>query len=240
MHNRKLWLTVVLFATAMAWVESSVVFYLRTMIDRIEPYQPYPLPVFGGLGLAELIRELATLLMLAMVGALAGKNFKSRFGYFLIAFGVWDILYYVFLKVLTGRPRSIGDWDILFLVPLPWWGPVWAPVAIAVLMFLWGTLVTQNESLGFPGWKICALNILGGIIALYVFMADAIQVALIGGSHRRMLPVSFDWPLFLLALILMALPVATSGFQSGKRRVLRQAEEFILGQNHESSLKTNL
>lgn len=220
MNNKGLWLTVVLFATAMAWVESSVVFYLRTMIDRIEPYEPYPLPVFGGLGLAEVVRELATLLMLATVGILAGKKFKSRLGYFLIAFGTWDIFYYAFLKILTGWPHSMADWDILFLIPLPWWGPVWAPVSIALLMICWGTLVTQNEALEFPGWKICALNFLGGVTALYVFMADAIQVALVGGSHRRMLPVAFDWPLFVVALFLMALPVLITARQTWKQSVV--------------------
>src|SRR5262245_43389925 len=128
------WGVVALFAIAMAWVEAAVVFYLRTMLDRIEPYQPNPLPEFGGLAKAELIRELATLIMLAIVGWLAGRTARSRVGYFLIAFGVWDIFYYVFLKVLTGWPRSLFDWDLLFLIPLPWWGPVLAPVSIAALM----------------------------------------------------------------------------------------------------------
>ena len=50
------WAVVVVFATAMAWVESAVVFYLRTMIDRIDPYQPNPLPVIGSLGPVELVK----------------------------------------------------------------------------------------------------------------------------------------------------------------------------------------
>ena len=87
------WLTVAAFAIAMAWVESAVVFYLRTMINRIEPYQPTPLPVAGGIGLAEAVRELATLVMLLMVGCLAGRNARTRLAYALVAFGVWDIFY---------------------------------------------------------------------------------------------------------------------------------------------------
>ena len=43
----------------MAWVESAVD-YLRTHIDRIVPYQPDPLPIIGGLGPVELVRELNT------------------------------------------------------------------------------------------------------------------------------------------------------------------------------------
>src|SRR5712672_793800 len=145
MNNRSRWLVVVTYAAAMAWVESAVVFYLRTMINRIEPYQVNPLPQIGGLGLAEMVREAATMVMLLTVGVLAGRNWRSRLGYTALAFGVWDILYYVFLRVMCGWPRTPFDWDILFLLPLPWWGPVWAPVSIALVMILWGTLATQSD-----------------------------------------------------------------------------------------------
>ena len=45
---------------------------------------------------------------------------------------------------MSGWPRSLFDWDVLFLLPLPWWGPVLAPVSIAVLMIVWGTIVTES------------------------------------------------------------------------------------------------
>src|SRR5882724_9691923 len=159
----------------MAWVESAVVFYLRTMINRIEPYQPHPLPLIGGLGPAELVREAATLIMLLMVGILAGRTWRSRLGYSAIAFGVWDIFYYVFLKVMCGWPHSVLDWDILFLLPLPWWGPVLAPVSIALLMILWGTLASgweEPRSERTSNLKVWSLNFIGAAVALYVFMAD--------------------------------------------------------------------
>src|ERR1041385_4587209 len=173
------WLIVTVFAIAMAWVESSVVFYLRTMVNRIEPYQMHPLPLSGGLGQAELVREAATLIMLLMVGLLAGWNWRSRLGYSALAFGIWDIFYYIFLKVLSGWPHSLWNWDILFLLPLPWWGPVLAPVSIALLMIFWGTLVCTWE---IPSrnhrseWKAWLLNFLGMTLALYVFMADSLGV----------------------------------------------------------------
>ena len=75
------WFTVVVFAIAMAWVESAVVYYLRTHIDRIEPYQANPLPLIGDLGPVELVRELATMIMLFTVGWLAGRTWRARFGY---------------------------------------------------------------------------------------------------------------------------------------------------------------
>lgn len=107
--NWKTWSVVVVFAAAMAWVESAVVFYLRTHIDRIEPYQTNPLPIVGGFGFAELMREFATLVMLFTVGWLAGNTWRSRAGYMLIAFGAWDIFYYVFLKVMCDWPKSLFD-----------------------------------------------------------------------------------------------------------------------------------
>jgi hypothetical protein len=195
----------------MAWVEAAVVFYLRTMIDRIEPYQATPLPVAGGFGFAEMMRELSTLVMLLMVGFLAGRTWRSRIGYSVIAFGIWDIFYYVFLKVMTGWPHSLLDWDILFLIPLPWWGPVLAPVMIAALMIMWGTFASQLEDVSIsaaPGWKAWLLNGIGILLALYVFMTDTLRVS--GGgvnALRELLPVVFNWPLFLVAWLLMAAPV---------------------------------
>src|ERR1051326_1970934 len=148
-HSRR-WLVVVVFAIAMAWVESAVVYYLRTMIHRINPYQANPLPIIGGLGPAEMVREAATLVMLFTIGVLAGKTWRSRLGYSAFAFGVWDIFYYVFLKVMCDWPKSLLDWDILFLLPLPWWGPVLAPVLIALLMIVWGTLASRFDRVRVP------------------------------------------------------------------------------------------
>src|SRR6476619_1365482 len=143
-RERSRWLTVATFAVGMAWLEAATVYYLRAMVDRIEPYQPNPLPIRGVLGEVELVREAATLLMLLTIGMLAGRTGRARLGYTAIAFGVWDILYYVFLRIICGWPRSLFDWDILFLLPLPWWGPVLAPCCIATLMILWGTYATQG------------------------------------------------------------------------------------------------
>lgn len=205
------WFTVVTYAAAMAWVESAVVYYLRTHIDRIEPYQPNPLPIVGGLGAVEFAREFATLVMLFTVGALAGRTWRARIGYMIVAFGVWDIFYYVFLKLMCGWPHSLLDWDILFLIPLPWWGPVLAPVLIALLMIVWGTLASQFERPGPPSlsnWRVWALNFIGVALALYVFMADALRVSNGGvDALRNLLPTQFNWPLFLVALALMAAPV---------------------------------
>jgi hypothetical protein len=205
------WWLVVLYAAAMAWVESAVVFYLRSMIHRLEPYQTNPFPIIGEFASVELPRELATLIMLAAVGALAGRNWRARLGYAVIAFGVWDIFYYVFLKKICGWPHGWLDWDVLFLLPLPWWGPVLAPVLISLMMIFWGTLITQYESGTAPGrfsWRAWLLNLVGVALALFVFMTDTLATAPYGfNAVRTTLPETFNWPLFTIALTFMAAPL---------------------------------
>src|SRR3954466_9621705 len=205
--ERGRWAFVVAFSIAMAWVEAATVFYIRALVDRIEPYQPDPLPMHGMLGNVELWREAATLVMLAMLGLLAGRTWRRRAGYAALAFGVWDILYYVCLRVMSGWPRSLFDWDILFLLPLPWWGPVLAPVSIAVLMILWGTLATQSGDHATDARWASALGWVGIMLALAVFMIDAWR-ALPGGRDAvlRVLPTAFNWPVFWTAVLLMASP----------------------------------
>ena len=212
--TRKLptYLALITFAVAMAWVESAVVVYLRTLIDRIEPYQPNPLPwSHAALGQAEFVREAATLIMLWTVGWLAGRNSRTRWAYTSIAFGVWDIFYYVFLKMIVGWPRTLFDWDILFLLPMPWWGPVLAPALISLVMIAGGALIVAFDQDDRPLWpspSAWMVSLVGALFALYVFMADAIRAAS-GGVEaiRNVLPATFNWPLFLVGLALMTVPL---------------------------------
>ena len=211
LHPKRRWTVVAIFAFAMGYAEAAVVYYLRTMVDRIQPYQTNPLPDIPALALPELARELATMFMLATVGALAGYTWRGRIGFALFTFGVWDIAYYLWLIPLTGWPDSIADWDILFLIPMPWWGPVWAPVSIAILMIAFGVLTTILEQAEPPIWPrriSMALCWAGIFLALYTFMADAIA-ALPGGPEavRTVLPQQFNWMLFAFAWLLMSVPI---------------------------------
>ena len=240
------WLTVVTYAAAMAWVESAVVFYLRTLVDRIEPYQPNPLPFAAGFAKAELVREAATLIMLLTVGILAGRNWRSRLGYFAIAFGVWDIFYYVFLKFLCGWPHSLLDWDVIFLIPVPWWGPVAAPVSIALLLILWGTLASGWEPLtpALSPWdgereasrrwvrRTWLLNAAGVLLALYVFTADCLPVAHRGTQAlSKVLPTHFNWSLFSVALMLMGAAVLEDLFAICRTKLFPVKPLLLQAQN---------
>lgn len=213
---RTCWLAVVVFALAMGWLEAATVYYLRVLVDRVEPYQSNPLPERAGLEEVELAREAATLVMLFTVGVLAARAWQTRLAYMAVAFGVWDISYYVFLKAMSGWPRSLLDWDILFLLPLPWWGPVLAPVSIAVLMIVWGTVLSQrmHPVSHASATRAAGLAGLGIALALYAFMADALHVMDEGvDAVRAVLPTTFNWPVFALALVLMAAPVAQVTWQ---------------------------
>jgi hypothetical protein len=203
-------LVVLAFAVGMAWVEAASVYYIRALVDRIIPYQANPLPIHGMLGRVELVREAATLVMLLTLGMLAARRWPRRLGYTAIAFGVWDILYYVFLRLMTGWPTSLFDWDILFLLPLPWWGPVLAPVCIAVLMIVWGSFVTQSPR-QLPATPLTAalwgLSGIGIVLALSLFMADSLRALHLGLDMRQVLPARFPWPAFCVALALMSAPL---------------------------------
>jgi hypothetical protein len=221
--ERTRWTIVIAFAIAMAWVESASVYYIRALVDRIEPYQANPLPINDTLGYVELWREASTLVMLATLGMLAGRTWRRRVGYAALAFGAWDIFYYVFLRIMTGWPRTLLDWDILFLLPLPWWGPVLAPVSIALLMTVWGTLATQSRDDAAEDRWAWALASVGIALALGVFMTDAWRALPDGrDAVMRVLPTSFNWPLFWLALLLMTAPVIHHVAVLPRRSVLRQ------------------
>ena len=50
-----------------------------------------------------------------------------------IVFGAWDLSFYATLRVLTGWPASLMTWDLLFLIPVPWVGPVLAPSIVSIM-----------------------------------------------------------------------------------------------------------
>ena len=137
------WIT--LFSIAMGLLETVVVIYLR------EIYYPdgfaFPLrPIAPNLIVAELLRELATMIMLLSIGFIATEKASARFAWFIFSFAVWDIFYYVFLKLFLGWPESLFTWDVLFLIPTTWVGPVISPVINAFTMILLAVLLLFNDS----------------------------------------------------------------------------------------------
>jgi len=187
----------VIFAVAMGFLEAAVVVYLR-QIFYPDGY-PFPLKMIPmNLLRVELAREFSTMIMLIAVAALAGRRFWERFGYFIVMFGVWDIFYYVWLKVAIGWPATISDWDILFLIPLPWIGPVIAPVLISILMIIAGMIIARlfaNDQVFRPTLLAWILSLIGTGVILFSFMRDTDATL-----HQHM-PSPYLYSFLLIGLI---------------------------------------
>ena len=95
--------------------------------------------------MVEILREAATIIMLITLAWAAGTNFKEKLAYFLLSFAVWDIFYYIFLYLLSGRPNSLKELDLLFLIPVAWIGPVITPVAISLIMIYLSILLLSHH-----------------------------------------------------------------------------------------------
>ena len=208
--KRFLWVSV--YAATMAYLEAAVVVYLRALLGLTDITDVDV--SLGPYGFVEIGREAATIVMLAAVGWMAGHHGKERWAYGLFAFGLWDVFYYIWLRVLLSWPDSLLGWDLLFLIPLPWWGPVLAPVLIAVLICVAAVMAVRRMERGqrIEITPLRLATVLGGtLLALYVFMSDAIHALLTGPVDWNMLrPTPFKWPLFLVALVMMALPTLAS------------------------------
>jgi len=144
----------VVFSIAFAYIESAVVVYLRAI------FHPngftFPLEVFGvtaeakRLLLTEIGREAATIVLILTAAWLFGRLRQERVAYFLAIFAVWDVFYYVWLKVLLDWPASIMDWDVLFLIPVLWASPVLYPVLVSALMFAFAVAILHRCARGRP------------------------------------------------------------------------------------------
>ncbi len=186
------------FGISMAFIESAVVVYLRALYYPDGFSFPLKLMTNNLMGI-EVLREGATIFMLLSVAALAGKRFWERFAYFIFCFGIWDIFYYVWLKFLIDWPLSIVEWDILFLIPLPWIGPVIAPVTISVLMIISGVVIVRLFDRGYdfkPTISSVILFLIGSGIILYSFMRD------IGAALHQKEPLPYLYELLIIGALL--------------------------------------
>ena len=199
-----LWLA--LFAIAMAQVEAALVVHLRAVYYPGHPLRIFPLELMSHRDLGmELVRELATLVMILTVALLAGQGPTRVFAAFVLVFGLWDLFYYVWLKLMIGWPVSWREWDVLFLLPWPWLGPWLAPALIALLFVLWGggILLLEREVRFSRGSTL--LFLLGVLLALLAFLLPALPLVVEGEQAiRHFQPAGFPWPFYLIGYLLMA------------------------------------
>lgn len=198
---------VAVYAIAMAYVEAAVVVYLREVHGIEDIVRDLPERT-DRLTAIEVGREAATMVMLLAVGWIAGRRVQDRLGLFVFAFGAWDIAYYAWLALFEGWPRSPLDWDVLFLIPLPWWGPVLAPTLIAAMMCVGGAAAVAGADRGVSWrltWANAAVAGAGIAVVLYTFMADALAALPDGfDAVRAARPSAFQWPLFAVGFLAMS------------------------------------
>ncbi len=213
------------FGVGMALLEAVVVVYLRRL------YYPdgfsFPLKNMDwNIYMIEILREVGTMLMLVCVSALAAENFATWLAYFIFNFAVWDIFYYVWLKVLLNWPSSFLEWDILFLIPITWDGPVLSPLLCTLAMIALALVILINHQQG-KQVKLDARDwglLLGGSALVFIsfiwnytgFMLQGgyfKDMATLGGNEAFLqasaafLPPDFQWGIFLVGYALLWLAI---------------------------------
>lgn len=209
----------IIFSIAMGYLESAVVVYLRAI------YYPegftFPLmPIDSTIAITEFWREVATIIMLLGIGVLIGKSTAQRLAYFLLSFAIWDIFYYVFLYVLLEWPESIITWDVLFLVPIPWVGPVITPIIVSLLMIILSyCLVYFNKKLNLVEW---IFFILGSLVVISSWVIDFLIFCSsrttngawtlssdynLFDTSEPYIPDTFNWWIFTIGVVMITVTI---------------------------------
>ncbi len=203
---------VVVFSIAFANIEASVVVYLRHIFHPDGFH--FPMIVLGEgphwrrFLFTEIGREAATMVLILTTAWLSGRNRQQQFAYFLTIFAVWDIFYYVWLKVLLDWPASIMDWDILFLIPVTWASPVLYPVLISITLIGFAVAILYRCSCGrpiratLPDWlAFCA----AGLLVVVSFCLPGLHITEQDFASYFYLPLFAAGYLFGLAIFLKCL-----------------------------------
>ena len=198
-----------LCAVAMALLEAVVVIYMRQLYYPEQPLELFPLEFLTRYDpMVELSREVSTIVMIITVAFLAERqSLTRRFAAFVYIFGLWDVFYYAWLKILLGWPRTWLEWDVLFLIPVIWLGPWICPAAIGLMFVGWGAMVLgSSQRIVFSGRHV-ALFIVGAALGLVAFMQPGASFVM--RVDRRALvgyvPGHFSWTLYSLGYCMMTL-----------------------------------
>lgn len=202
------------FSVAFACIEAAVVHYLHLHFYPEGfgfPIVQWPMELY----LVEMAREFSTVVVLAAVSILAAVGWWQRIAFFMFMFGVWDIFYYLWLVPFEGWPPSLFTPDLLFLLPVPWVGPVIAPVIVSLGLILSAWLIIHLErkrEVFAPGFGTIVLIFAGWLIILLSFMWHAPSVLETGATGP------FRWDLFLLGTVLWFLALAGEKLRDEKSK----------------------
>lgn len=211
-HHKILWLTI--FAVAIAYLEATVVVYLRQIYYPDNLQVLFPPKMFSSFNLVvEIFREAATIIIMLSIAFLIERKNRTRiFAAFIFQFGVWDIFYYIWLTVTIGWPISLMEWDILFLIPWAWLGPWICPVLISILFIVWSAKVLLSGKEYILSKLNLWLFIFGSILGLISFLQPAIPFIINNRveDFQYFIPGNFWWWLFIPGYLLMTVGLAKS------------------------------
>jgi len=220
---RKVW-NATAFAVTMAYLESTIVVYLRRLYYHQRSGFDFPMVIIDTPTLLlEVGREACTMVMLATFGIAAGRTNAGKLAFFLFLFGVWDIFYYIWLKVFLNWPPSLLTWDVLFLIPVPWVGPVLAPVSVACTMIGMALVLLRLEERGpvlAAGRRVWLAQVVAALIIIASFTMDVIpRLDAQGTLLAQWVPTTYDWEKLLAGL---ALSIGTFSFWAWRVRRSQQ------------------
>ena len=207
-------ISVILFAIAMGLLEAICVVYIRQIIFPPDGNLANT-PISNFNFALEAIRESMTIIMLTTVSIVSAYNWRTRLAMFFLAFGIWDILYYVGLKIFLDWPASIMDWDTLFLIPVAWYSPILVPVLISLYFIIGSIFIILKEGNGTKlrfNFTVVILQFLGFVVWFYSFIQHSSTMSEIGYANAE-----YSWALFFLGLIL-GVSSLTIAFQLGKKQ----------------------
>jgi len=129
----------------------------------------------------------------------------------MLIFAVWDLFYYVWLKVLLDWPATLMDWDVLFLIPVAWASPVLYPVLISMAMFAFAVAMLYRSAQDRP-LRVTRGDLLGWLTAAVIIV---VSFCLVGMQIDQPDYAShFYPPLFALGYALGVTVSARSLFRS--------------------------
>ncbi len=233
-------LPALVFGISFGILEAIIVIYLR-QIYYPDGFQ-FPLVFLAPEMIAvEIVREFCTIVMLGVIGWICGKRLMQKFSFFIFTFGVWDIFYYLALKTFLDWPESLFTWDVLFLIPVTWIGPVLAPVICSfgmIIISLVSVYLDENISVLRLTLSEKLIIILGVFIILYTFIYDYGRIVIENGFLSQLftladneefwniitnyIPQHFNWLLFALGCLTIAI-----SYGSAFWRVVRESKKNI-------------
>lgn len=219
----KRFLPATIFGLAFGFLEAIVVVYLRAI------YYPegfsFPLRLMNPEFLIiEITREFSTIVMLSVVGWILGNTLFEKFHFFIFVFAMWDIFYYIGLKIFLNWPESLFTWDVLFLIPITWIGPVLAPLICSIVMIIISLISiyfsSKNYMLKFTLLSKITISVGIGMI-LYTFIYDYSKILFENKFYEKLnslttdeafwglvssyIPQKFNWIIFFFGCILISL-----------------------------------